>query len=281
MKDWKMLFLDLALAERLEESDSLMNVSYAKEIERLQPEIAPAIAYFSGGSVVYAGKNNPLSRAVGFGLKGPMVNEDLEFIEDFYRTRDTMTQIDLCPLAHPSLMQLLGERNYHFGEFINTWILELQGYKLPDPVPGVEVRIANEAEGRTWMETVKYGFSDVEESAAIPVEFFTPFLHIPHTHCFIAWIDGRAAGAGTVAINNGLASLFGTATLSEFRNRGAQTALLRARLQLALDSGCDLAMVGTAPGSGSQRNVERANFRLAYTKAQMVKGWDSIAFGGV
>ncbi len=276
-----MLFLDLTLAQRLEDSDSLMNVSYAKEIEQLQPEIAPAITYFSGGSVVYAGKNNPLSRAVGFGLKGAVVDEDLEFIEDFYRSRDAMTQIDLCPLAHPSLMQLLGERGYHFGEFINTWILELKDYQLPEAVSGVEVREASETEGRIWMETVKYGFSTVEESAAIPVEFFAPFLQMPNTHCFIAWINGRAAGAGTVAINKGLASLFGTSTLTELRNRGAQTALLQARLQLALESGCDLAMVGTTPGSGSQRNVERANFRLAYTKAQMVKSWDSIAFGGV
>lgn len=276
-----MLFLDLTLAQRLEDSDSLMNVSYAKEIERLQPEIAPAIAYFSGGSVVYAGKNNPLSRAVGFGLKGAMVSEDLEFIEDFYRSRDAMTQIDLCPLAHPSLMQLLGERGYHFGEFINTWILELADYQLPVAVSGVEVREADRNEGRIWMETVKRGFSTVEESAAIPVEFFEPFLHIKNTHCFIAWIDGQAVGAGTVAINDGLASLFGTGTLTEFRNHGAQTALLRARLELALELGCDLAMVGTTPGSGSQRNVERAGFRLAYTKAQMVKGWDSIAFGGV
>src|SRR5215208_267630 len=104
MKVRKMLFLDLTLAQRLEDSDSLMNVSYAKEIEQLQPEIAPAIAYFSGGSVVYAGKSNPLSRAVGCGLKGAVVDEDLEFIEDFYRSRDAMTQIDLCPLAHSSLM---------------------------------------------------------------------------------------------------------------------------------------------------------------------------------
>ncbi|MEW6126540.1 MAG: GNAT family N-acetyltransferase [Acidobacteriota bacterium] len=273
--------MDLKLAERLEDSDSLMNVAYAKAVERLQPQLSPAYAFFSGGSVVYAGKNNPLSRAVGFGLRGQVAEEDLEFIEDFYRSRDSMTQIDLCPLAHSSLMHLLGERNYQFGEFINTWILELARLQLPDSLPGVEVREARESEGRIWMETVKYGFSTVEESAAIPIEFFEPFLQMPNTHCFIAWIDGQAAGAGTVAINDGIASLFGTSTLTRFRNRGAQSALLRARLRLALELNCELAMVGTTPGSGSQRNVERAGFRLAYTKAQMVKGWDSIAFGGV
>ncbi|HUV89752.1 MAG TPA: hypothetical protein VMY80_08870 [Anaerolineae bacterium] len=35
----------------------------------------------------------------------------------------------------------------------------------------------------------------------------------------------------------------------------------------AREQGCDLALVLTSPGSDSQRNVERAGFRLAYTKA--------------
>jgi hypothetical protein len=30
--------------------------------------------------------------------------------------------------------------------------------------------------------------------------------------------------------------------------------------------GCDLALMGAAPGSGSQRNAERNGFRIAYTR---------------
>jgi hypothetical protein len=42
--------------------------------------------------------------------------------------------------------------------------------------------------------------------------------------------------------------------------------LLAARLDHAARLGCDLAMICTAPGGESQRNSERAGFRIAYTR---------------
>ncbi|MGQ9489469.1 MAG: GNAT family N-acetyltransferase [Anaerolineae bacterium] len=86
-----------------------------------------------------------------------------------------------------------------------------------------------------------------------------------HTTCYLAWLDGQPAGAATLALHNGVASLFGTSTRLGFRNRGVQTALLVARLTDAVAAGCDLALIHTEPGSPSQRNVERLGFRLAYT----------------
>jgi len=65
-----------------------------------------------------------------------------------------------------------------------------------------------------------------------------------------------------MSIHRGVASFGGAGTLPEFRNRGVQKALLLARLAKAAEHGCDLAMVATMPGSGSQRNVERQGFRV-------------------
>jgi hypothetical protein len=39
-----------------------------------------------------------------------------------------------------------------------------------------------------------------------------------------------------------------------------------ARLRHAAEHGCDLATMGAAPGSASQRNAERQKFRIAYTR---------------
>ena len=71
----------------------------------------------------------------------------------------------------------------------------------------------------------------------------------------------------------GIVALFGTATLPGFRRRGVQTALIRQRLWEAAQSGCEYAVVSTMPGSGSQRNMERRGFRVAYTKLVMVRSW--------
>ena len=46
-----------------------------------------------------------------------------------------------------------------------------------------------------------------------------------------------------------MALFAGAATIPELRRRGLQTALLHERMRYAFEHGCDLAMVGAAPGS--------------------------------
>ena len=47
----------------------------------------------------------------------------------------------------------------------------------------------------------------------------------------------------------------------------------RERLHEAGRAGCEYAVVSTNPGSGSQRNMERRGFRVAYTKVVMMRSW--------
>lgn len=65
-----------------------------------------------------------------------------------------------------------------------------------------------------------------------------------------------------------VAVLAGASTIPEGRNLGAQNALLRSRLTYAAESGCTLAMMVTAPGSQSQKNAQKNNFRIAYTRTK-------------
>ncbi len=68
-----------------------------------------------------------------------------------------------------------------------------------------------------------------------------------------------------------VAQLCGATTLPEKRRRGVQTALLRERLARARESGCEVAVVTTQPGSKSQQNVQRQGFALLYTRAVLVR----------
>jgi len=65
-----------------------------------------------------------------------------------------------------------------------------------------------------------------------------------------------------------VALLAGASTVPTARRRGAQDALLQARLAYAAAQGVDLAMVVTQPESGSQRNAERQAFRVAYSRVK-------------
>ena len=55
----------------------------------------------------------------------------------------------------------------------------------------------------------------------------------PHTHDFVAELDGKPIAAGSMCINEGVATLAGAATLPSHRKLGAQYALLDARLRFA------------------------------------------------
>jgi hypothetical protein len=65
----------------------------------------------------------------------------------------------------------------------------------------------------------------------------------------------------------GVGLLANSATVPAFRQRGCQTALIRRRLADAAEQGCELVAAQCAFGGASQRNLERAGLRIAYTKA--------------
>ena len=74
-----------------------------------------------------------------------------------------------------------------------------------------------------------------------------------------------------LSMHEGVAMLAGASTIPAFRGRGAQNALLRTRLNMAADHGCDLAAMGALPGSASQRNAERQGFLIAYTRTKWMR----------
>ena len=156
--------------------------------------------------------------------------------------------------------------------FMHTWVRELtdDGRRTTDDIV---VRPIKPDEAELWVRTAWHGFAG--DDVAPPDDLvISPYPTMAHATCWLAWLDGERlgdepAGAGSLAIHDGVAELFGTSTRPSCRGRGVQTALIHARMAAAAAAGCDLIAVHTDPGSASQRNVERAGFRLAYTKVTM------------
>ena len=157
-------------------------------------------------------------------------------------------------------------------EFVNA-----RGYRIVEcnnvlagPVigaPDARVHITEDAD--TWSRTVAQGFFSLTGFSEPELEVCRRLLNIEHATAWLAQVDGvPAAGAG-LNTRNKLALLFADSTLEKYRGRGLHLALIRARLQHAAELGCDLATASTAPGSTSQRNYERAGFRVIYTKLNM------------
>jgi len=85
---------------------------------------------------------------------------------------------------------------------------------------------------------------------------------------FIAEIESQPIAAGMLFIYDDAAILAGASTVPENRRQGAQAALLVARLRYAAEHDCTIAIMGASPGSQSQRNAEKNDFRIAYTRTK-------------
>jgi GNAT superfamily N-acetyltransferase len=211
-------------------------------------------------------------------MHGPVTAAELARLEEFYWQRGAPVHVELCPLADPSLPALLAERGYRAEEYSNVLARPLHPDETATaPSAGVHVRVPAPDEAELWARTVAAGFAEDEEVASSMRPIFMTYFCMPAAACFLASVDGQPAGGGVVATHDGVAALFATSTLVAFRKRGVQAALIRARLDFAARAGCDVAMVVTAPGSTSQRNVERQGFHVMYTRTKMLRERDTNA----
>jgi GNAT superfamily N-acetyltransferase len=89
---------------------------------------------------------------------------------------------------------------------------------------------------------------------------------------FVAEVGGVPAGAGAVAVFNGIAFLYAGAVLPEFRRRGVHRALLRARTAFGASRGAWRTTIKTEDGSVAAIAVERAGFERAATIRRLNHG---------
>jgi ribosomal protein S18 acetylase RimI-like enzyme len=88
----------------------------------------------------------------------------------------------------------------------------------------------------------------------------------PDWWCYLAFVDGEAAGAAALAISDGIGYLASASTLPTARRRGCQQALIDRRLRDAAAAGCELVLSLATPGSISHHNLERGGLGVAHTE---------------
>jgi GNAT superfamily N-acetyltransferase len=249
------MFSDFALAWRIEAGESL-NASQCGE------SIAVA-----GGYATFAGVGSPLTHAIGLGMNGPVSEGDFDRMEEFYRSRGVPVNLDLCPHADLSLIELLGARGYRIVECNNV---------LAGPIAGSHdsrVRIADASEQPLWTRTMLDGFFGQREFTEVELDLGPRLLGMDCATAWLGIVDGAPVSAGAMNVRGKLALLFADSTMEKYRGQGLHVALIRERLRNAARLGCDLATASTAPGSVSQRNYERAGFRVVHTKLNMQRDW--------
>jgi hypothetical protein len=268
-----MQFVDKALARRLESVEEMPQVFYARVFQKTRPEIGAAEEEICGGHMIFAGLGSPIGRATGVGLDRPLTAADLDAIEEFYRRHKAPSQVDLCPMHGPEIFEMFKERGYAIAELNNVLFRKLDPKEsFPPPPDHCEIRRSPPEEADITGAIVEGAFFPDGAPEAFR-GLIAPLYQMEGSRAFVATIDGKpvACGTGLVIPEHRVFALCGAGTAMAFRGRGLQTALLRARVQAAVEAGCEYAVVVTQGGTTSQRNAERLGFRVAYSKVTVIK----------
>ena len=262
-----MTFSDLALSRRLERVEGEACRAFAEARSRLDPASGATSMECAGAYAVFDGIASPVTQTFGLGLFEEATPAALDQIERFFVERGAKVHHEVSPLAGVATIDRLCARGYRPIEMSSVLC---RGVETPEGHDrGIGVRVAGAADAALWADVNVRGWAHGHpELTMFLKEAGAVMTARAKSVRFIADADGQAGAAGALFLHDGVALFAGAATVPEWRNRGLQSALLRARLRYASEHGCDLAMMVAEVGSQSQRNAERAGFAIAYTRTK-------------
>jgi hypothetical protein len=211
--------------------------------------------------------------------RGRRARPDLDAIEDFLPRPRVITRVRSSSPPHAradDALALLRDRGLRHHRFEQLLVLALEaGAGAQAPRPGV-----GRAQGSTrgtklaralWVRVAGEGFFAPDGVPLALAGVFELSHRMPGTTALLAWVGDEPPRPPPCACRRDIAGFFGAATLQRFRGAGAHSALLDARVAIALEAGARWATAGALPGSQSQHNMERRGFRVAYTRPVMVR----------
>jgi len=186
------------------------------------------------------------------------------------------SQVDYCPLTDISLLDIARKRGYQLAELNNVLARKLDPNETFAPGPeGFTIRPGKPEEALAFSAIVRESFFPEGGAPAGFDEMVAPIFGFPGAIIFVAECEGElvGTGAGLAIPGHKVVGLYGAATLKPYRGRGLQTAMLQKRLAVAAHAGCEYGVIVTLGGTTSMRNAERLDFRVAYSKATLIKEW--------
>jgi GNAT superfamily N-acetyltransferase len=263
------IFSDRELSQKLERAEARSNADFVETRARLSPEVGAEWVDVGGTYAMFDGAESPCTQTFGLGLFDEATDASMEMLEEFFATRGAPVFHEVSPMADPALMPLLSERGYRPIEMTSVMFRPLDAASPSKANPDIATRVIEPDEVDLWARTSAAGWATEHESLA---DFMYGFGRVG-AQCrgafpFIAELGGKAISTGSLFIHGDVAMLAGASTIPEGRNRGAQSALLDARLRFAAEKGCTLAVMGASPGSQSQKNAQKNGFQIAYTRTK-------------
>ncbi|MEU6206999.1 GNAT family N-acetyltransferase [Micromonospora musae] len=225
----------------------------------------------AGGVVLSAGKDptSYWSKALGFGFSEPVTGQLVDRILDVWRAvRNPLGVLQIAPEALPG----------DWDEICRTRGLAPRGRiaKLAAPIgdlrtegsSDLKVAPVGRQDADAWADVVLGAFGMRHEGI---IGMFAAMVEHPRFTPFGVWDGDTVVGGGTLFVHGEIGSLMGGAVHPSYRNRGAQTALIAARVARAGELGCRWVTAETGqPDEGransSLNNMLRAGMNPLYVR---------------
>ncbi|MCT2538239.1 GNAT family N-acetyltransferase [Aquibacillus koreensis] len=259
------------LAEKFEKSEIDALRSRLTEMQRISWNPMDVEIQSFGSATAFSVKHIPgPSFNTVKGLKAGGESQIRKIIE-FYKQKEIPVRFELTP-AHtsPDLLTYLSERGFYQQDFHTTLYSEPPQLTAKNE-SGITIRRLQIEEFGVFADIYVQGFgmpSFLKDGVAQNNQIL---YDNKHWAFYLACYQNVPAGIGVLYIKDKIATLAAAATIPTLRKKGIQSALIAYRMDQALQQGCEL-IVGQAKfGSVSQNNMERAGFKIAYTKAIWVQ----------
>lgn len=223
-----------------------------------------------GGALVSVAAHDPSilwNRSVGLGLDAPATDELIRAIRGIYaRAGIGRFFLNVHPAAQPD--DIAARLDAAGLEQQRRWMkFERDASPAKPAETDLAVREIGPEHAADAARILAGGFDLTE--AAQPL--LAALIGRPGWHAFMSFDGDTPAGAGTLFVHDGVGVCEMAATDPAFRGRGAQQAVLAARIEKARARGCSVmfTMTGEAvPGDPqhSYRNIMRAGFREGYLR---------------
>jgi GNAT superfamily N-acetyltransferase len=261
------------LAFKLEIAEAANQVEFVLSHNRYLADSQARYKKIGSGFAIFAGVDSPLTQIFGLGLAGEVSVEQIIELEEFFKQQNSSVNVEVCHLSDLKLSRFLIERGYQISEYSNVLLRRINEDDRFEISANNGIQKITDDEVEVIAATISQGFLETIDIPPSFIELFQVSFSQPNCAIFAAYKDGDPAGGGAVFIKDEIAIFGGASTLPRFRNQGIQTDLLKARLAYAQAKGCKWAMVTTAPGSVSQKNVERRGFQVVYARTKFTKEW--------
>ncbi len=214
-----------------------------------------------------------MNRAIGLGTVQPIDESILQNILSFYRAAGSRRFFLQLP---PSIMNdglrhlLLSHGFVHH----NNWTKLYRPIDVVDdqPTPGLSIRKIDEKEADNFGQLIFMSF-DWEDSRL--ASWLATTVGQTGYHHYIVSKEGKDIAAGALFVEGEMASMAFAGTLGPFRGLGAQSSLLKKRLQEAFKLGAKYITAETAEHTDARPvrsflNIRKAGFRVAYQRENWI-----------